>query len=113
MKKIIFISAFLLLGSFALKAQNNTSKTDTIKVWGNCDMCETTIEKAAKKVKGVTKANWDVDKKILIVTYKVSETNNQEIQKAVANAGYDTEAMTGDDNAYAKLHKCCQYERKK
>ena len=33
------------------------SKTDTVKVWGNCDECKGKIEKAAKKA-GAATANW-------------------------------------------------------
>lgn len=55
-------SSFFTFPSLTAKDKAPT-KTETIKVWGNCEMCQTTIEKAAKKVKGVVKAKWDVDKK--------------------------------------------------
>ena len=38
--------------------------TVEMKVWGNCGRCKSRIEKAAKK-KGVVKAAWDIDSKIL------------------------------------------------
>ncbi|RRN76289.1 efflux RND transporter periplasmic adaptor subunit, partial [Pseudoxanthomonas sp. SGD-10] len=41
--------------------QTNVNKThDMLKVSGNCEMCKSRIEKAAKSVKGVISANWDV-----------------------------------------------------
>jgi len=114
MNKIIIMLTLVFVTFPSLTAKDKApTKTETIKVWGNCEMCQTTIEKAAKKVKGVVKAKWDVDKKILTVTYKPTETSNEAIQKAIATVGYDTESFKADDKAYAKLHGCCQYDRKK
>jgi len=88
------------------------SKTETIKVAGNCEMCEKTIETAAKKA-GATTAKWDEDTKILTVSYDESKTTNDAIQQKVASVGYDTEKYPGDEKAYKKLNKCCQYADKK
>jgi len=35
-----------------------STKTENIKVWGNCESCEARIEKAAK-VNGLTNAKWN------------------------------------------------------
>jgi mercuric ion binding protein len=43
-------------------------KTESVKVYGNCEMCKSRIEKALT-VDGVKKADWDVDTKMLTVTY--------------------------------------------
>lgn len=88
------------------------TKTETIKVSGNCGMCAKTINKAATKA-GAQKASWDKVTKILTVTYDDAKTSNDDIQKGVAAAGYDTEKYTGDDKAYHSLHSCCQYEGKR
>lgn len=86
------------------------SKTETIPVSGNCGMCKNTIEKAAKKA-GAEKADWDMDAKILSVSYNSSSTSPAKIQQSIAAAGYDTRDVRGDDKAYEKLHSCCKYER--
>lgn len=88
------------------------SKTEKIKVSGNCGMCEKTIEKAAKKG-GAEKATWNQDTKILTVTYDDGKTSNDKIQKSVAASGYDTENYSGDMKAYKALHECCQYDNKR
>lgn len=88
------------------------SKTETIKVAGNCGMCAKTISKAATKA-GATKAAWDEETKVLTVSYDGAKTNNDAIQKQVAAAGYDTEKYAGDEKAYSNLHSCCQYEGKR
>jgi len=92
---------------------NMTSvKTETIKVWGNCNTCKAHIEKTAK-TEGVSKASWDKDSKLLTLAYDPSKVKSDDIQKKIAAVGYDTEKFKGDDKAYAKLDACCQYDRKK
>lgn len=112
--KTLSIFASLLFSIFALNAhaQKATSVTkETIKVWGNCGMCKTTIEKAAKKG-GATTASWNKETKMLAVSYSSDKSSAQKIQEAVAKAGYDTQDLTGDNNAYTKLPACCHYDRK-
>jgi len=79
-------------------------------VRGNCGMCKKTIEKAVNSLEGISKANWDVDKKKIEVTFNSKKTSEMEIQKAIASSGYDTEKINGDINAYNKLPSCCLYD---
>ena len=74
-------------------------------------MCKKTIEKSALGA-GATTAFWDRKAKVLKVEFDAEKTNNETIQKAVAAVGYDTENFTAPDEAYAKLHECCLYNRK-
>jgi len=94
------------------KMEMASTKTETIKVWGNCNTCKANIEKAAK-AEGVSKASWDKDSKILTLVYEPSKVKSDDIQKKIAAVGYDTEKFKGDDKAYDKLDACCQYDRKK
>ena len=41
----------------------------TFGVRGNCSMCKATIEKAATSVEGVAKAEWDVNKKKIDISF--------------------------------------------
>ena len=86
------------------------AKTETFKVSGNCGMCKSKIEKAAKQA-GAKEASWDVDSKVLTVTYKSSTTNTAKIQQKIAEVGYDNAGAKATDEAYNKLHTCCQYDR--
>jgi periplasmic mercuric ion binding protein len=103
----LLFSIFTFNSSFA----QTTVKKETIKVWGNCGMCKTTIEKAAKKG-GATTAKWDEDSKELKVSYASNKTSSIKIQQAIAKSGYDTQDLTADNKAYDNLHGCCQYDRK-
>jgi periplasmic mercuric ion binding protein len=112
--KSIYKMAVLLAALFTFHtahAQKNALQKETIKVWGNCGMCKTKIEKAAKGA-GAVKASWNAETQELKVQYKADATSGKKIQEAIAKTGYDTQDVTADDEAYKKLHGCCQYERK-
>lgn len=83
----------------------------TFGVRGNCSMCKETIENAVTAVDGVSKANWNIDKKKIDVSFDDTKTDASAIHKAIAAAGYDTEEVEGDLNAYENLHSCCKYDR--
>ena len=88
------------------------TKVETIKVCGNCETCQSTIEKAAKAA-GVTNAVWNKETNILSLVYNPSVISSDDIQKKIAAVGYDTEKFKANDKAYAKLNECCKYDRKK
>lgn len=83
----------------------------SVKVWGNCEHCEETIEKAGK-INGVESADWDQKSKLLHLKMDSSITNKDAVLKSIAGAGYDNELYKGSDEAYANLPECCQYQRK-
>lgn len=107
LKIFSFIALFLASATLSF-AQKTT--TENIPVSGNCGMCKAKIEKAAK-TSGASEATWDADKKILTVKYSSESTNAAKIQQAIAAVGYDTRDVKASDEAYNKLHGCCQYER--
>lgn len=114
---IIIALLFAVVGSNSFAQTHNhskmtASKTESIKVSGNCDMCKARIEKSAK-IEGVTKASWDTETKILTLVFDPSKTNSDDTQKKIAAVGHDTEKFKGDDKAYAKLPGCCKYDWKK
>lgn len=104
--------AILAMISSTLFAQTTTEKTDTIKVYGECGMCKSRIQKILK-IDGISSAVWDVDTKMLTVSYNPAIITNDDIQKKIATVGHDTEKYRADDKVYEKLPGCCHYERKK
>jgi hypothetical protein len=110
--RTLSIIAAIIFSIFSLNtATAQTDKTETIKVWGNCGMCKTTIEKAAKKG-GAKTANWNEDSKELKVTYAFAKTSSAKIQESIAKSGYDTQDFTAVKTAYNNLPGCCKYDRK-
>jgi periplasmic mercuric ion binding protein len=87
-------------------------KTETLKVWGNCDMCKARIEKAVKSV-GASGADWNTDTKILTVTFDPAKNNVDAFSRKLSAVGHDTEKYRADDKAYNALDECCKYERRK
>ena len=83
-------------------------KTTTFTVKGNCEDCKARIENAAD-IKGVKVLTWNSDSKIATVTYDEKKVSLNAIQSAIAAAGYDAGEQKGNDKAYKKLPKCCQY----
>jgi hypothetical protein len=105
------ITAFVLTVSVAFAQSKPTPKSEIIKVWGNCGMCKTTIETAAKDA-GATTAVWNKTTKMLKITYLASATSGAKVQEKIASVGYDTKDLTAPDAVYNELPECCQYERK-
>jgi periplasmic mercuric ion binding protein len=106
--KIIILALLAIVITSTVYSQSATTKTETIKVSGNCDMCKVRIEKAAK-IDGVSKAEWNKDSKMLALTYDPAKTNLDAIGKKVAAAGHDTEKTKAEVKAYDKLPSCCKY----
>lgn len=109
MKTIRIFSLAALFMALAVVAVAQT-KTETFKVSGNCGMCKSKIEKAAKDA-GAKSAIWNADTKDLTISYKSSTTNTAKIQEMIASVGYDNVGATAPTDAYNKLHACCKYDR--
>lgn len=117
---IIFISlSVLMVACNAGEKKDHLSKTEksngvttsTFKVWGNCDMCKETIE-SSLKLNGVINSDWNVESKLMTVSYDDKIISLDSIQKNISLVGYDNEKCKGNDLAYDNLHTCCQYDRK-
>lgn len=108
--KKLLMAITLLLSITIGNAQIKNVKTETVKIFGNCGMCEATIEKAGSLNK-VAKVDWNKDSKMATITYDSQKTNPDEILKRIALAGYDSEKFLAPDDVYDNLHGCCQYDR--
>lgn len=102
----------ILLLSTACGTRIQNQQTASVKIFGNCGMCKSTIEKAGN-VKNEAIVEWNVDSKMATLSYDKQKTSKTEILKRIALAGYDSEAFLAPDDVYAKLPGCCQYERAK
>lgn len=112
MKQFILISAVIIFSTTVSLSQINNAKTETVKIYGNCGMCETTIEKAASKKK-ISKADWNRETKMATITFDSKKTSLDAVLKNIALAGYDNERFLAPDAAYNQLQECCKYERGK
>jgi copper chaperone CopZ len=74
-------------------------------------MCEKRIEKAAFSVKGVKSADWHIDHKDIHLIIDENKCSVEDVAKAIAAVGHDTEFIKAKDEDYEKLHGCCLYNR--
>lgn len=107
--KVIYLTTVIALMS--LGTVFGQAKTEKFKVYGNCGMCESRIEKAAKSVDGVTAADWSKETKMIEVSFDSTKTDVHKVHMAIAKAGHDTEMHKAKDETYNALPGCCQYER--
>jgi len=119
MKTIKLLVSVILLTAIAaaVSAQSGSKqaqglKSETFKVWGNCESCKTRIE-AAVKSEGAANASWDQKTMMLKVSFDPQKTNVDALQKKLATVGHDTEKYKADDKVYNALPACCHYERTK
>ena len=115
MKKIILVLLVSLIG-ISVQAQEKAVKKSKnkeviIKASGNCEMCEKRIEKAAFSVKGVKSAEWHVDCQDIHVIIDENKCSKEDVAKAIAAVGHDTDLIKASDDVYEEMHSCCQYER--
>jgi copper chaperone CopZ len=106
--KVLSLVALILLGAVSVFAG---TKTEKIEVKGNCSMCESRIEKAAKSVDGVSKADWNKETKKLEVTFDDTKTDLDKVEVAIAKVGHDTPKHKASTVVYDKLPGCCHYDR--
>lgn len=102
-----FILGLMILSVHFISAQN-LSKSQ-FKVKGNCEMCQTRIETAAKKA-GAKTAVYSIDLQTLTLEAD-GQVSTDEILKKVADAGHDNEKFKSSDATYKGLPGCCHYER--
>ena len=88
MKKLILVTVFIL-GGFSIQAQEKLNKNAKyeIEVNGNCEMCQSRIQKAAFSVPGVKSANWSAETHKMNLILNEEKANILDVKKAVAKAG--------------------------
>lgn len=80
---------FLIYGSEIVKLKTVKIKCRQM----SCEGCKKTIGDSLKKINGVKKINIDLTKKIIIVSYEDTLTNEQEILNAITETGYEAEII--------------------
>ena len=109
--RMLNLVALVFITMTAVTAQ--TEKKESFVVAGNCGMCETRIEKAAKSVDGVVSADWDKETKMIDVKFNSDKVDIHKVHMAIAKVGHDTKMHKASDDVYSKLPGCCKYERMK
>lgn len=88
----------------AKTVQKVVIKTPTVQ----CEMCKTKIEAYLKREPGIISSDVSYKKKTTTVSFLTDRNNIEQIKTAIANAGYDADDVTADEDAYKRLPKCCK-----
>jgi copper chaperone CopZ len=73
-----------------------------------CQMCAAFVQQAAIKVHGVAEMDVNLDRKVGTVRYNPEETNLAQIEQAIADAGYNANDTSRNEEIYATLPDCCK-----
>ena len=112
MKKILILFLALPFGILAQEKHKKNTKA-RFKVYGNCEMCEKRIEKAALSIKGVKLADWVIPSNQINLIYNSNKVDLETIHRTIATKGHDTSEAKAKEEVYKELPICCQYDRKK
>ncbi len=73
-----------------------------------CGSCKKRIERNMKKVDGILKVNVDVEGNMGHITYDPAMISVSEIERAIADIGYQANDVPANKSAYDKLPGCCK-----
>ena len=110
MKNILIVLSAIVLVSCS-SGDEAGKETAKFTVYGNCEMCEKTIEGSLEGVEGVASADWNVETDEMTVDFDPEVITLDKIKQKIADVGYDSDSHRAKDNVYDNLHGCCQYER--
>ncbi len=97
----------LLILPLLIACQGNLTEA-TFFVEGNCAACQELIEQSITGHPGLKQAKWDASKSMLSVLYDAEQTDLDQLQEAVAKAGFTTQYFDANPNAREKLPACCR-----
>ncbi|MEY4279181.1 MAG: hypothetical protein RL377_1185 [Bacteroidota bacterium] len=106
MKNYILLVCLTLISILSV-AQNKLTET-SFKVFGECEQCKSRIELAAK-LKGVQFAVWDMDTKMLLLSYDPNMVSLDKIQNKIVAVGHDLMDKKANNQVYNALPACCHY----
>jgi outer membrane cobalamin receptor/copper chaperone CopZ len=114
--KIIEYTAISFLVLFGVRAYAQDIKkmpqniTTTFKVFGVCEQCKHRIE-GALKVRGISAAEWNIETKMLTLSYDASKISIDKIHNKITAAGHDTYLKKANEAVYNALPECCYYKK--
>lgn len=106
-----FMGVSMLMSCGNAETTNDSLAKAEFMVYGNCGMCEKTIEASLNGQDGIDNADWDRETKMMVVSYDAKVMNEDEIKEKIASVGYDTDSHRAGESVYDALPGCCQYER--
>jgi copper chaperone CopZ len=107
---MIFIGSIANTTNLTREPKPLKKTTVSFAVEANCGQCKDRIESSLDK-KGVYKAIFNLDSKILTVTYDPRKLEEIQLHNMVAMVGHDTEKVKASNVVYESLPDCCKYRQ--
>lgn len=107
------ILSLMILVFFSATANSQNKEIIKIKTSAQCDMCKKRIEKELGYVKGVKKADLNLETKEVTVVYNPKKTSPEKIRAAISNSGYDADEVKANNKSYGNLPDCCKKPEQK
>lgn len=106
--KYFFTAVCLLICSISFAQQKTTDKAEikTQGLW--CDACKERVEQALFKQYGIISYKVDIKKKTVTVSWITDRTDIEQIKTMIANAGFDADDVTKEEDAFKRLPPCCK-----
>lgn len=112
MKKLLLLSVILtglVSTGFSQATKKKGLQTVTIATpTVQCEMCKKRIERYLVREEGVHKVDVNYKSKKTKVSYWAERTNLENVKTGIANAGYDADDITANEDSYKDLPKCCK-----
>jgi copper chaperone CopZ len=107
--KLVLIMLLACVSISFAQAKKKSLLTVTINTPGvQCQECKNILEQFMTREEGVTKTVVDFKRKITKVTYWTDRTNPENIKTAIANAGFDADDVTANQDFVKRLPPCCK-----
>jgi mercuric ion binding protein len=109
MNKTILCILIGILSTACASAQQQRPVSVRIATPGmQCNDCKMRVEDALKFEEGVVKFVAYPTSRYVLVTYLKDRTNVENIKTSIANAGYDADDVTANEESYRKLPTSCK-----
>lgn len=109
MKK--YLLTVLAVTGFVMASYSQTKALQTARIKTPnvlCEECKKRLSTYLDRVDGIQYLNINFRKGEIQVKYLTDRTDIEQIKTAIANAGYDADDVTANEEAYKKLPKTCK-----
>lgn len=103
---VLLFGIFATVGAFAQQQRPVSVRIATPGM--QCNDCKMRVEDVLKFEEGVVKFVAYPASRYVLVTYLKDRTNVENIKTAIANAGYDADDVTANEDSYKKLPTVCK-----
>ena len=102
---VLAVTGFVI-SSFSQTKTQQTAKISTPNVL--CEECKKRLTTYLDRYDGIQYLNINFRKGEITVKYLTDRIDIEQIKTAIANAGYDADDVTANEEAYKKLPKSCK-----